>query len=63
MYYKGGDGIDRFRVEPGGLSGPEDWVGSLTRLPRSMLETGVSQDTGVSMTSSRRNALSLLSSP
>jgi mannose-6-phosphate isomerase len=51
VYYKGGDGIDRFRVEPGGRSGPEDWVGSLTRLPRSMLGAGVSQDTGVSMTS------------
>ena len=50
VYYKGGDGIDRFRVEPGGLSGPEDWVGSLTRLPESMLGAHVSRDTGVSVT-------------
>jgi mannose-6-phosphate isomerase len=50
VYYKGGDGIDRFRAEPGGLRGPEDWVGSLTRLPESMLGAHVSRDTGVSMT-------------
>jgi mannose-6-phosphate isomerase len=50
VYYKGGDGIDRFRVKPGGFNGPEDWVGSLTRLPKSMLGADVSPDTGVSMT-------------
>lgn len=50
VYYKGGDGIDRFRVEPGGFSGPEDWVGSLTRLPRSLLPADAPRDTGVSMT-------------
>jgi len=50
VYYKGGDGIDRFRVEPGGVTGPEDWVGSLTRLPKAMLGGDLSDDTGVSMT-------------
>ena len=50
VYYKGGDGIDRFRVEPGGVSGPEDWVGSLTPLPKSLLGADVPRDTGVSMT-------------
>lgn len=50
VYYKGGGGIDTFRVEPGGFSGPEDWVGSLTRLPESMLGADASGDFGVSTT-------------
>lgn len=50
VYYKGGDGIDKFRVAPGGSRGPEDWVGSLSRLPESMLGTDAPPDTGVSRT-------------
>jgi mannose-6-phosphate isomerase len=36
VYYEGGEGIDRFRVEPGDRRGPEDWVASLCRLPSGM---------------------------
>jgi mannose-6-phosphate isomerase len=50
VYYKGGDGINRFRVEPGGVGGPEDWVGSLTRLPASLRGADVDRDAGMSLT-------------
>ncbi|MDG2040478.1 MAG: class I mannose-6-phosphate isomerase [Ilumatobacter sp.] len=50
VYYKGGGGIDKFRVEPGDFSGPEDWVGSLTRLPESMMGGDMSHDVGMSTT-------------
>jgi len=50
VFYEGGAQIDRFRAEPGDHSGPEDWVASLNRLPRSSLADGVSLDTGISRT-------------
>ncbi|BCB83904.1 class I mannose-6-phosphate isomerase [Phytohabitans suffuscus] len=52
VYYAGGAGIDEFRGITGisGLTGPEDWVGSLTALPAAILPPGHPADTGVSHT-------------
>jgi mannose-6-phosphate isomerase len=50
VYYKGGEGIDRFRVEPGARRGPEDWVGSLSRLPEWIVGIDGPADAGVSRT-------------
>jgi mannose-6-phosphate isomerase len=46
VYYAGGEGIDRFRGEPG-TEGPEDWVGSVTRFPPALLPAGADPRTGV----------------
>ncbi len=47
VYYSGGAGIDRFRREVGS-EGPEDWVGSVTRFPPSLLPAGADPATGIS---------------
>jgi len=47
VYYAGGEGIDRFRGEHGS-TGPEDWVGSVTRFPSGLLPAGADPTTGVS---------------
>lgn len=50
VYYEGGAGIDRFRGGPPGPSGPEDWVGSLCRLPASIVGPDGPRDAGLSAT-------------
>jgi mannose-6-phosphate isomerase len=47
VYYAGGDRIDRFRGQRG-TEGPEDWVGSVTRFPASLLPAGGDPQTGIS---------------
>ena len=47
VYYAGGTGIDRFRSSVG-ASGPEDWVGSVTAFPPSLLPDGFDPATGIS---------------
>ena len=48
VYYEGGEGIDRFRAEPGARRGPEDWVASLCRLPASIIGATGSCEAGLS---------------
>ena len=48
VYYAGGANIDRFRRNPAGARGPEDWVGSVSALPVAILPLGAPADTGVS---------------
>lgn len=51
VYYAGGERITAFRSgTAGGVTGPEDWVGSLCRLPAAILPPGHPPDTGVSPT-------------
>ncbi|MEP7113503.1 MAG: hypothetical protein ABI862_09580, partial [Ilumatobacteraceae bacterium] len=50
MFYQGGEGIDRFRTEPGGHRGPEDWVASMCRLPTPMVGPDAPPDAGLSTT-------------
>ncbi|MEV0715775.1 class I mannose-6-phosphate isomerase [Asanoa sp. NPDC050611] len=49
VYYDGGARISAFRGVPP-ARGPEDWVGSLSRLPAAILPAGFPADTGVSRT-------------
>ncbi|MEJ7799577.1 MAG: hypothetical protein WKF60_03605 [Ilumatobacter sp.] len=49
VYYKGGEGIDRFRAVPGEHRGPEDWVASLCTLPPGIGSSG-SANAGLSTT-------------
>ncbi len=60
VYYQGGEGIDRFRVEPGERRGPEDWVGSLCRLPESIVGADGSPDAGLSTTDDGQLLLDLV---
>jgi mannose-6-phosphate isomerase len=47
VYYAGGERIDRFRGVVG-APGPEDWVGSVTAFPPSLLPSGAVPTTGIS---------------
>ena len=47
VYYAGGPGIDRLRGEHTG-DGPEDWIGSVTALPASILPSGADPTAGIS---------------
>lgn len=49
VYYKGGEGIDRFRAVPGERRGPEDWVASMCKLPSGISPAGTAK-AGLSMT-------------
>src|SRR5947199_5292732 len=48
VYYAGGENIDRFRRRDSGARGPEDWIGSASALPATLLPPGASADAGVS---------------
>lgn len=51
VYYEGGAGIDRFRGQSHGtVGGPEDWVGSMCRLPASIVGADGPVDAGLSTT-------------
>ncbi|MSO25226.1 MAG: hypothetical protein EXQ78_04680 [Candidatus Planktophila sp.] len=50
VFYAGGPKINKFRHQPNDVQGPEDWVGSISKLPASILPKGVSEKTGVSIT-------------
>jgi len=48
VYYAGGGNIDRFRRETSPVQGPEDWVGSVSALPKALLPPDAPIDVGVS---------------
>ena len=48
MFYAGGERIDQFRGEHAPVQGPEDWVGSITRLPGGAPPPAGSAEVGVS---------------
>ncbi len=50
VYYAGGSNISAFRGNVGSATGPEDWVGSLSALPLSILPPDSPADIGVSRT-------------
>jgi mannose-6-phosphate isomerase len=50
VYYAGGTKINRFRHLNDEVKGPEDWVGSLTRLPSAIRPKGFTEKTGISKT-------------
>lgn len=52
VFYAGGQKINKFRHQPNDVQGPEDWVGSISKLPQSILPEGTNKKTGVSLTES-----------
>jgi mannose-6-phosphate isomerase len=50
VFYAGGAKINKFRVQANEVQGPEDWVGSITKLPPSILPQGANSKTGTSVT-------------
>ncbi|TRZ88041.1 MAG: hypothetical protein D4R83_01030 [Streptomycetaceae bacterium] len=50
VFYAGGAKINKFRAQPNDVQGPEDWVGSITKLPPSILPQGADPKTGTSIT-------------
>lgn len=48
IYYQGGARIAAFRGQPGAAAGPEDWIASVSKLPRVLLPPGAADHTGVS---------------
>jgi mannose-6-phosphate isomerase len=61
VYYAGGSNISAFRGSQG-ITGPEDWVGSLSALPAAILPAGARQDTGVSRTEEGESLRDLVTS-
>jgi len=50
VFYSGGAKINKFRAQPHDIHGPEDWVGSITKLPPSIMPDGAHPKTGTSLT-------------
>ncbi|MEI6811267.1 MAG: hypothetical protein WCK72_00650 [Actinomycetes bacterium] len=50
VFYAGGAKINKFRHQPNDVQGPEDWVGSISKLPPSILPPGAGEKIGVSLT-------------
>ena len=50
VFYAGGAKINKFRSQANDVQGPEDWVGSITKLPPSILPQGANSKTGTSVT-------------
>ena len=50
VFYSGGAKINKFRAQPNDFRGPEDWVGSITKLPPSIMPQAANPKTGTSWT-------------
>jgi mannose-6-phosphate isomerase len=50
VFYAGGAKINKFRAQANDVQGPEDWVGSITKLPPSILPQGANSKMGTSVT-------------